>query len=249
MSENVLDYTNWLAGDPMGPFFEKLNTLDPESVRETVRFKFVTFGFRGLYFDIVIMFRLIGQIMRRLNRDIVNLGKPTPKKWSPSDPEDDLFNALSLVKVDFTSLIIFLGILLEKGARLLHNITTGNRPSSIRFSKWRNDIKNGKYIVPTDLKELMINANWYDEFDKLRNKYTIHWGYSVGSIVKFISSISIQLLSHYKEDAEIIYDVNDINKLCNDILNFFTEFNDFLCNNFDLFPIRITKSNEVDGDD
>ena len=205
-------------------------------------------GFRGLYFDILTMFRLIGQIMRRLNRDIVNLGKPMPKKWLPSDPEDDLFNVLSLVKVDFASLIIFLGILLEKVARLLHNISVGNRPYEIRFSKWRDEIRNGKYVVPDDLKELMENTPWYDEFHKLRNKYTVHWGYSVGGIVKFISSISLQLLSHYKKDAEIIYEVNDINKLCKDILNFFTEFNDFLCDNFHLFPIRITTSSEVDDD-
>ena len=219
-----------------------MNELEPEKVKGTNRWYYVTPKFRGLYFDIITMFLLIGQIMRRLNRDIINLRKPTPKKWSSSDPEDDLFNALSLAKLDFTSLITFLSILLEKVARLLHNITMGTSPSSTSFSDWRKKVKNGNYLMPTDLKELIINANWYDELDKLRNRYTIHWGYSIGGIVKNIPSIYIQLLSHYKEDVEILYDVNDINKLCNDILNFFTDFNNFLCNNFDLFPIRITKS-------
>jgi len=240
MSESVLDYVTWLAESPLGTFFEKLNNLEPDIVRGTNRWKFVTMGFRGLYFDIVMMFRLIGQILRRLNRDLSNLRKPIPKKWSPSDPEDERFYVLSLAKIDFTSLIIFLGILLEKVARLLHNISEGDRPSPIRFSKWRNDIIKGKFLVPNDLIKLLMNTSWYDEFNNLRNRYTVHYGYSIGSVVMAIKT-EIQLLSHYKKE-QIMYDINDIQRLCDDIYRFFEDLNEFLYDNFDSFPIRIIKA-------
>jgi len=178
MSETLLEWQKWF-GDPLNLFFEKLNTLDPEKLRGTNRFKYVTEGFRGLYFDIIMMFRLIGQIMRRLNRDLLNLIKEQEiraqmaagrrVKWTPSDPEDDTFNVIFLAKIDFSSLITFIGILLEKVARLLQNITIGNGPG-LSFTDWRNKIINGTFLVPNDLEKIMRNTIWYDEFDKLRNK-------------------------------------------------------------------------------
>lgn len=242
MSKNIFEWEKWF-GSPLSLFFEKLNSLDPEELRGTDRWKYVTSGFRGLYFDIVMMFRLIGQITRRLNRDFENIIEHYPPrgKWSPSDPEDELFNVLFLAQIDFTSLIVFLGILLEKVARLLHNITKGNRPYSIRFSKWRNEIRNEKYVVPDDLKKLMEDTPWYDEFYKLRNKYTVHYGYSIGGI---INNTKIQLLSHNEQETEIIYDIEDIKKISSDIYLFFNDLNEFLCGNFDIFPIKMSVNTE-----
>lgn len=240
MPVKMLQWEIWFTGSPIGPFFEKFNILDPEKVRGTNRWKYVTMGFRGQYFDIIMMFRLIGQILRRLNRDLLNVRKPIPKRWSPSDPEDEPFYVLSLAKIDFTSLITFLSILLEKVARLLHNISEGDRPSPIRFSKWRNDIIKGKFLVPDDLRILMTNTSWYDKFDILRNRYTVHYGYSIGSLV-ISEKTEIQLLSHYNK-KQMLYDINDIQKMCDDIYRFFEDLNEFLCNNFDSFPINIRKS-------
>ncbi|MFH0748726.1 MAG: hypothetical protein V1915_02245 [Candidatus Bathyarchaeota archaeon] len=224
MSDTLLEWRKWFE-DPLDFFFEKLNTLDPEKLRGTNRFKYVTWGFRGLYFDIIMMFRLIAQIMRGLDRDLLNLIKMQEKhaqmtagqrvKWTPSDQEDEKFNVLFLAQIDFSSLIIFYGILLEKIARLLHNITIGNRPGPRSFTDWRNKIITDKFVVPNDLKKLMKNTIWYDEFDKLRNKYTIHSGYSIGGIINYST---FQLLSH--EEKEITYKINNIENLSKSIYLF-----------------------------
>jgi len=39
-----------------------------------------------------------------------------------------------------------------------------------------------------------------------------------------------------------MYDINDIEKLSDNIYRFFEDLNKFLCDNFDLFPIKIKKS-------
>ena len=251
MSEKILKWDKWFS-TPTLPFYELLKTLDPEEVKGTDRWQYVTMGFLGLYYDIIMMFRLIGQIMRRLNRDFLNLIKEREMyararageriKWEPSDPEDESFNVLLLAKLDFTSLISFFGILLEKVARLLHRISVGDRPGPRSFTDWRKDIINGKFLVPSDLEELMRNATWYDEFYKLRNRYTIHYGYSVGSIINYRT---LQLLSHYEE--EIMYDINDVQRLCDDIYQFFEDLNKFLCDNFDKLPIRIIVKTSINA--
>lgn len=237
MPEKILDWETWFTSTPLSPFIEKLDTLDPEKVKGTNRWKYVTPIYRFLVWDIITMFRWIGQTLRRLNRDFHNVinDDHRPKK----EPEDNYFNVLFLVNIDFNTLIGFLGILLEKVARLLYNSTEGNRPYSIRFSKWRDDMVNGKYLVPNDLEELMRKTLWYSKFEKLRNKYTIHYGYSIGGIV---DNTKIQLLSHNEEDKEILYNIDDMQELCYDVISFFEELNKFLCENFDSLPIKIKKN-------
>lgn len=237
MPEKLLNWEMWYV-NPLNQFFEKMNELEPEKVRGTNRWYFVTPKFRGLYFDISSMFNLIGQILRRLNRDFLNIRKPKPKpkKWTPSDPEDELFLVFSLATIDFNSLIVFLGILLEKVARLLRCISMGDRPG-LSFTDWRKDIINSKFLVPSDLEQLMKNTPWYNKFDTLRNKFIIHHGYHIGGI---INNTAFSLSSHYK-DRKTTYDISDIQKLCNEIYLFFENLNEFLCDNFDSYPIRIRK--------
>jgi len=235
--EKLLNWEMWYV-NPLNQFFEKMNELEPEKVRGTNRWYFVTPKFRGLYFDITSMFILIGQILRRLNRDFLNIRKPIPKKWTPSDLEDERFFLISLATIDFNSLIVFIGILLEKVARLLRCISVGDRPGPLSFTDWRKDISNGKFLVPSDLEQLMENTLWYNKFDTLRNKFIIHHGYHIGGI---INKTAFSLSSHYR-DRKTTYDISDIQKLCNDIYHFFENLNKFLCDNFDSYPIRITKS-------
>ena len=236
MLEKLLNWEIWYV-NPLNPFFEKMNEIEPEKVKGTNRWYFVTPRFRGLYFDIVSMFILIGQILRRLNRDFLNIKKPIPKKWTPSDPEDELFLKSSLATIDFNSLILFLGLLLEKVARLLRGISRGDRPGPLSFTDWRKDIINGKFLVPSDLEELIKKTFWYDDFEKLRNRYTAHYGFHIGGI---LNSNALQLLSHYEEEKR--YDIDDIQKLSDEIYRFFEDLNKFLCDNIDSFPIHIKKS-------
>lgn len=243
MSERIFNWSKWFT-TPINPFYKVMEKLDPEKVKGTDRWQYVTAGFHGLFWDIATMFTLIGHIMRRLNRDSLNLIKEHERmerlragerlKWEPSDPEDEPFNVLSLAKIDFSSLIIFFGILLEKVARLLRSISKGDRPSSISFTDWRKNIIDGKYLVPSDLEELMRNATWYDEYYILRNRYTIHYGFSIGSIINYRT---FQLISHYEDQK--MYDLIDIQTLCDDVYQFFIDLNKFLCENFDEFPIKI----------
>ena len=234
MPTNVLNWTKWFNKSPFRPFINKIEELDVEKVRDTDRWFLVTAGFHTSQLgDLTMMYRLIGQISRRLNRDFITILNEdhTPKK----EPEDVYFNSLFHVNVDFTSLIVFLGILVEKAARLSHSITVGNRPWKLSFRDWKDKIVKGSLIAPEDFKELFINTRWYETLDMLRNEYTIHHNISIGGVV---NKTKFQFISNLDERQKI-YDIKEMENLSDDILTYFKDYNDFLCNNFDLLPIQI----------
>lgn len=158
----------------------------------------------------------------------------TPK----SEPEDDLFYVLSLVNLDFTSFILLTRILMDKVARLLYNISKGDRPSIKRFVDWKKKILKDEVIVPPNLKKLIVNTPWFDELKDVRDDYVVHDGYTAYGVKNWNTLI----LRSITDGTEIHYDTTKIQKLCDDIPNFLDNLNNFLCDYFEILPVEIIRS-------
>lgn len=233
MSDSVLDYVSWLGEFPLSPFQEKLDSLIPEELEGTDRYELVLMRFRMLIGDLLVMYRLIGQIIRRLDRDFINLQK---KDYTPkSEPEDDMFYVLSLINLDFISYLLFSRILMDKVARLLYSVTKGERPSINRFVDWKKKISKEQRIVPSELKELIINTPWFDELKDVRDDYVVHNGYALHGI----SNWDTIILRSITNNSEIKYDITRIQNMCDDISGFLEKLNNYLCVNFEKLPIKI----------
>lgn len=236
MLKNILEYVPWLGAWPLRPFQEKLDSLVPDELEGTERYEFVLMRFRSLVWDLLIMYRMIGQVIRRLNRDFINLrnNDHTPKR----EPEDDLFYVLTLVNLDFTSFILLTRILMDKVARLLYNISKGDRPSIKRFVDWKRKISKDEVLVPTKLKELIVNTPWFDELKDVRDDYVVHDGYTALGVQNWDTLV----LRSITDSTEIYYNHEKIQKLCDDILDFLKNLNNYLCDNFEILPVEITKT-------
>ena len=244
MSEVLLDYRTWNQSSPFQTFLKLLDALNkelllnPDTIIGTDKEKMAKWGFSFLCFDIITMYRYIGEIMRRLNRDFLILEKREMKPQK--EPEDDFFGTLHRTHVDFLSLIVFLNILMEKAARLLVNISKGNTPSDISFNDWKKDIRNNKITLHQKLRELILNTPWFDEIRNIRVKYAVHHNYSMGGIIDYNTT---QLVSHLRrkngKQMQMLYHIRDIQRISDSILTFFNDLGDYISTNFDSLPIRI----------
>jgi hypothetical protein len=97
--------------------------------------------------------------------------------------------------------------------------------------------------APDELKNIILNTSWFDEIRYIRIKYAIHHNHSIGGI---LNNNAVQLVSHLRDDdkktLERTYHINDIQKISDDVLQFFDTLADCLCDNFNMLPFRIRKN-------
>ena len=153
MEYALLDYVSWLfTSSPLGAFLERLRELKPDELKGTKRYKMVLAGFHALVWDVLIFSGHVGWIIRRLDVDISHCLEPdlTPKRGRRLATIP--FETFSLLAVDLSSLILFGRILMDKIARLMHNIIVGEAiPSSSDFTDWRSKVDE---LKGEDLEEL-----------------------------------------------------------------------------------------------
>ena len=241
MSENHFDYNKWLTIFPLEPFKLKLKSLsnaEPQNARLKPFFS-TTFFFQII--DITQMFRIIGYILRRLNEDFINLQPLTDFDGLTVKGSEELITDMSLTTLDFTSLIIFLNMLMEKAARLLHSSSTGDKPSNFSFNDWKEKISKDKIIVPATLGEIVSSTPWFDDLRELRVKYVIHHNFSICAISE---KNEIRIRSSLKDYKEEKLSIEDMQKISNEVYDFFVTLSGYLCDNVNTLPIRInTKIN------
>lgn len=242
MSTKILDYHSWIGKWPLGPFEDKLSKLDPQKLKGSKRYKLVLMGFRALLWDILNFLRYIGFIIKRLNDNFLKCLNPdlTPKRGIEFARTGG-FGNIWAINVDLISFIFFSRILMDKISRLLFNIVDGgNKPSSKSFQDWRKKI--GKYDGEGlgELRKIIENADWFDELKTLRDDYIVHHGFQLAHIAVSENQLGMDLRSSSKE-KEVFYTIESIQKLSQKMYEFLEDLNKFLCDNFDLLPIRITK--------
>ena len=170
--------------------------------------------------------------MKRLNEDYQKNLKDIEDRGFPS--------GIVQTNVDSVSLLLFGRILMDKIARLLHDVLRGNKiPSCNRFQDWRKKIKKFEGEGISELKKLVLKANWFEDLKNLRDDYVVHHGFSESSLGTHGNDIGIHLHSYRKRCKDVFVNVEKISELFQEIWLFMSSLNSFLCSSLDLLPIEI----------
>lgn len=233
---------NWKTF-PLGSFHSLLRKLDSKEIESDHRI-LVLMKFHISLWNVNFAYSYITSIIMRLNEAL-------GKIFKESEIPHFLRVPIGLLNLDFISLIIFCSILMDRIAFFLSHLLKGEKkPKKRSYFKFKNDIS--KFDGDKSFRELtrIINkTTWFKNLHDLRNDYVVHHGQLFHQIGFKPSTIKnewktvpeFQLFSRIKDKRDAYYSIENINVLCENILCFLEKLNEFLCENIDLLPIKITK--------
>lgn len=238
MSTKIVDYDSWRGKWPLRLFWEKLGALDFKDLESTRRVLMKT-KFRVSYNTILTIYTWIGCILERLDSEMSIWLEPELKNRLRVNPH--------LINLDIISLILFCSILMESIPRFLGSLLSSRRrPKTGSFANFKKTIKDYEGVGLEELKKVIENTTWFEELKELRDKPIAHRGHHYAQIGTIGERVGIWLL--YIKNGKLkekFYSNLEINELCQKIHHFLEDLNKFLCDNFDLLPIRITKTADL----
>ena len=247
MARKILDYGYWITKFPLDPFVQ--NVIELRSQREKLkgskRYYLSQDKFYTIINDISNFWRHIGYIIARLNE---NLSFYLSSDLTPKTPEELIsesfpLDSVNLINVDLISLFLFIRILMDKVARLLHNILYGEKkPSLNRFIKWKEEIGEYKGYKIDQLQKIIKGASWFNELKDLRDHCVVHDGKtSAGVAVRHGREFGVFMQS-FSGNKDIFYSLGKIQELIQNSYQFLENLNIFLCDNFKNLPIKTTRA-------
>lgn len=240
----ILDHQPWRGTFPLAPFFQKFYRLKSAKGKKRV---FMLTDFRASFYTVSVTYTWIGYILDRVDNDLYNclvffdiLERARPRSVSADQlPQFDAH----LTTIDVMSLIIFCNILMDDIARFLGFLFWGeSKPRTGSFNDLKKTIQNFDGRGMQQLKNIIQNANWFDDLKELRDKPIVHKGEREPSAIKKGQEAGVWL--RYVEKGRIkerFCSNRTIDNLCNNIYGFLADLNNHLCAIFDLLPIEVNQ--------